>query len=97
MPSAGHEEGDPVLLAVPGEVAQEHVVAAVAVEVAARDRVGTQAGALGGKVSGAGGGGFMFFVTEFDRQHAVAEALKNAGAEIVDFGFVKWGMQTWIP
>ena len=56
-----------------------------------------QAGALGGKVSGAGGGGFMFFVTEFDRQHAVAEALKNAGAEIVDFGFVKWGMQTWIP
>lgn len=55
-----------------------------------------QAGALGGKISGAGGGGFMFFFAEFDRRHAVAEALEDAGAEVVHFGFTNTGMQTWV-
>lgn len=53
-------------------------------------------GALGGKVSGAGGGGFMFFFTAFDQRHGVIEALQNAGAEVVHFGFSDTGMQTWI-
>lgn len=53
------------------------------------------AGALGGKVSGAGGGGFMFFFTDFDRRHAVEAALTAAGADVVHFGFSDAGLQTW--
>jgi D-glycero-alpha-D-manno-heptose-7-phosphate kinase len=54
------------------------------------------AGALGGKISGAGGGGFMFFFTDFDRRHRVVEALERAGAEVVHFGFSETGVQTWV-
>jgi len=36
-----------------------------------------KAGALGGKLCGAGGGGFFLFVVEPERQAAVKEALKN--------------------
>ena len=56
-----------------------------------------EAGALGGKISGAGGGGFMFCLTRFDRRHHVIDALKEHGAEVVHFGFTDAGMQTWIP
>ena len=54
------------------------------------------AGALGGKISGAGGGGFMFFFTDFDRRHRVVEALQAEGAEVVHFGFTDVGLQTWV-
>lgn len=54
------------------------------------------AGALGGKISGAGGGGFMYFFTEFDRRREVEQALTEQGAEIVPFGFTQGGLQTWI-
>lgn len=54
------------------------------------------AGALGGKISGAGGGGFMYFFTDFDRRHHVEAALGAAGAEVVHFGFLHAGLQTWI-
>ena len=58
---------------------------------AARD-----AGALGGKISGAGGGGFMYFFTQFDRRHQVEEALRAEGADVVYFGFTEQAVQTWI-
>lgn len=54
------------------------------------------AGALGGKISGAGGGGFMYFFTGFDQRHQVIEALEKHGAEVVHFGFSDTGMQTWV-
>jgi D-glycero-alpha-D-manno-heptose-7-phosphate kinase len=54
------------------------------------------AGALGGKISGAGGGGFMYFFTDFDKRRDVEEALHAEGAEIVHFGFSHHGVQTWI-
>lgn len=54
------------------------------------------AGAIGGKISGAGGGGFMFFFTEFDRRHDVIEAIKGHGAQPFDFGFTDTGIQTWV-
>jgi D-glycero-alpha-D-manno-heptose-7-phosphate kinase len=38
---------------------------------------GIQAGALGGKLLGAGGGGFLLFYVEQDKQDAVKEALKE--------------------
>jgi D-glycero-alpha-D-manno-heptose-7-phosphate kinase len=54
-----------------------------------------EAGALGGKVSGAGGGGFMFFVVDPQRRFAVQEALRHEGAELVNFTFVQEGMRAW--
>ena len=52
-------------------------------------------GALGGKISGAGGGGFMMVYCPFERKHAVAEAIEKMGAKVVDFHFDLNGMQTW--
>ena len=57
---------------------------------AARD-----AGALGGKVSGAGGGGFMFFFAEPGRRPAVVQAVEAHGAQAVHFGFTDRGLETW--
>ena len=53
------------------------------------------AGALGGKVSGAGGGGFMFFLADPAKRFAVSEALRSEGAELVNFTFVDEGMRAW--
>ena len=44
------------------------------------------AGALGGKVLGAGGGGFMIFYVEAEKQEAVAETLKKWLQVICSFG-----------
>lgn len=52
-------------------------------------------GAVGGKISGAGGGGFMFFICDFDKKHIVSEKLESLGAESVDFIFEGNGLQTW--
>lgn len=52
-------------------------------------------GALGGKISGAGGGGYMFFYCRFDRKHVIAEQLERLGAQVVNFNFELRGLQTW--
>jgi D-glycero-alpha-D-manno-heptose-7-phosphate kinase len=52
-------------------------------------------GAIGGKISGAGGGGFMFFICEYDRKHTVANELTKLGVDIVTYNFDKYGLQTW--
>jgi D-glycero-alpha-D-manno-heptose-7-phosphate kinase len=52
-------------------------------------------GAIGGKISGAGGGGFMFFICEYDRKHNVANELTKLGVDIVTYNFDKYGLQTW--
>ncbi|MBO4798199.1 MAG: kinase, partial [Candidatus Methanomethylophilaceae archaeon] len=55
------------------------------------------AGAIGGKVSGAGGGGFMFFICKYNRKYDVAKALQktNPGAKVVDFMFQREGVKSW--
>jgi D-glycero-alpha-D-manno-heptose-7-phosphate kinase len=53
------------------------------------------AGALGGKMTGAGGGGFMVFLCEDDRTLAVQTALEEAGVETSKVAFVEEGVQTW--
>jgi D-glycero-alpha-D-manno-heptose-7-phosphate kinase len=54
-----------------------------------------KAGAIGGKLSGAGGGGFMMFYCAFEKKHEVAEILKKMGCAISDFSFDFHGLQTW--
>lgn len=53
------------------------------------------AGAYGGKVSGAGGGGFMYFICEYDKKQAVAKALQKKGGVITDFMFEPKGAISW--
>lgn len=53
-------------------------------------------GALGGKISGAGGGGFMFFYCPGTVKYAVAKALKEKySGKIYTIEFVEQGLTTW--
>jgi D-glycero-alpha-D-manno-heptose-7-phosphate kinase len=52
-------------------------------------------GALGGKVSGAGGGGFMFFLVHPERRYRLIEALTSAGAISGSVMFTQQGSETW--
>ena len=52
-------------------------------------------GAIGGKLLGAGGGGYLLFLCEFDKWHVAAEKLEEAGGKIVSFTFNLRGMQSW--
>lgn len=52
-------------------------------------------GALGGKITGAGGGGYMLFYCLFERKHKVAEAIAKLGAQVTEFAFEPQGLQTW--
>ena len=53
------------------------------------------AGATGGKISGAGGGGFMTFYCPGSSRHQVAEVLKSFGGEVRPYVFVGEGMVSW--
>jgi len=52
-------------------------------------------GALGGKILGAGGGGYLLVYCEFDKKHIVAEELEKLGGQVVEFTFDHHGLQTW--
>lgn len=52
-------------------------------------------GALGGKITGAGGGGYILLFCEFTRKHRVMEALEFAGADVIEFAFDTKGLTTW--
>ena len=56
---------------------------------------GIRAGAIGGKVLGAGGGGYILFVCPHLIKGNVANALQEEGGTIMDFGFDFRGLQTW--
>jgi len=58
-------------------------------------RLARQAGAIGGKMPGAGGGGYFLFLTRFDRKHRVAAALERQGGQVVPFHFENRGLTTW--
>ncbi|KAA2243014.1 dehydrogenase [Chitinophaga agrisoli] len=53
------------------------------------------AGASGGKISGAGGGGFMTFYCPQNSRFAVVEALKAFGGDVKRYSFIQQGIQTW--
>lgn len=52
-------------------------------------------GAIGGKVTGAGGGGYLLFYCRFDCKHIVANALTAMGVEVSDVAFDTRGLTTW--
>ena len=52
-------------------------------------------GALGGKILGAGGGGYLLVYCPFDQKHIIAARLEGAGGQVVKFGFEQNGLQTW--
>lgn len=54
-----------------------------------------KAGATGGKISGAGGGGFMIFYCPGNTRFAVIDALNKFGGEIEKYSFTKYGLTTW--
>jgi D-glycero-alpha-D-manno-heptose-7-phosphate kinase len=53
------------------------------------------AGAIGGKISGAGGGGFMIFYAGKNKRDLVIAALSDLQGEVVDYTFTKTGMHSW--
>lgn len=55
-----------------------------------------EAGATGGKVSGAGGGGFMFFYCPGVNRYQVIDALKRFGGQAKRYEFTDEGLKTWI-
>ncbi|HEY1769858.1 MAG TPA: hypothetical protein VGG02_06355 [Chthoniobacterales bacterium] len=54
-----------------------------------------KAGAIGGKITGAGGGGHLLLYCPFNKRHIVKERLHALGTTVTDFRFDPVGMQTW--
>jgi D-glycero-alpha-D-manno-heptose-7-phosphate kinase len=52
-------------------------------------------GATGGKISGAGGGGFMFFYCPAITKIKVARAIEKLGGRVQPFKFTQQGLVTW--
>ena len=52
-------------------------------------------GATGGKISGAGGGGFMFFYCPGTTKIKVAKAIETLGGKMHSFHFTSHGLTTW--
>ncbi len=54
-----------------------------------------KAGATGGKISGAGGGGFMTFYCPNNTRYQVIEVLNTFGGNIQSYQFSQHGLTTW--
>lgn len=54
-----------------------------------------EAGAYGGKVSGAGGGGFMMLMVDPTRRVHLIEQLNKQEGRVMNFHFTKYGTQAW--
>jgi D-glycero-alpha-D-manno-heptose-7-phosphate kinase len=65
--------------------------------------IAQDAGASGGKICGAGGGGYLLLACPPDRQPAVRDALERAGGQFAEFAFrtrgveARAGDRTWKP
>ncbi len=53
------------------------------------------AGATGGKISGAGGGGFMIFYCPGNTRYSVINTLNNFGGQVKKYSFAKYGLTSW--
>lgn len=57
--------------------------------------IAKKAGATGGKISGAGGGGFMIFYCPNNTRFAVIHALQQLQGKVRPYSFTQQGVQTW--
>jgi len=57
--------------------------------------VARQNGALGGKLLGAGAGGYLLLFCEVNRKRKVYQALEQLGGQFMNFSFVKDGLSVW--
>lgn len=55
-----------------------------------------KAGALGGKLLGAGGGGFLLMYCPYNVKHKVAERMEKVGGQLTDWNFELRGAQAWV-
>ncbi|HEV2428225.1 MAG TPA: GHMP kinase [Thermoplasmata archaeon] len=53
-------------------------------------------GALGGKLVGAGGGGYILLFCDYERRANVAKAVTAAGGRVVDFALEPAGLRSWV-
>ena len=54
-----------------------------------------KAGATGGKISGAGGGGFMIFYCPGTSRYNVIKELTKFDGSVKHFNFTKYGLSSW--
>jgi D-glycero-alpha-D-manno-heptose-7-phosphate kinase len=54
-----------------------------------------KAGSTGGKITGAGGGGFMFFYCPGNTRYNVIDDLSAFGGSVRRYEFTKYGLETW--
>jgi D-glycero-alpha-D-manno-heptose-7-phosphate kinase len=52
-------------------------------------------GAYGGKINGAGGGGFLFVVCDVSNRQKITNGLSREGAKLVNFNYDLEGMLSW--
>ena len=55
-----------------------------------------KAGALGGKLLGAGGGGYLLMYCPYNVKHKVAARMEQMGGQLADWNFELRGAQSWI-
>ena len=53
-------------------------------------------GAIGGKISGAGGGGFMFFYVQPENKFKLINALNKENGYVINFNFSPKGSESWL-
>ena len=53
-------------------------------------------GAVGGKILGAGGGGFFLFQSQTDKKAQLYSALKSKKLKVQDFIFDDRGVRSWL-
>jgi D-glycero-alpha-D-manno-heptose-7-phosphate kinase len=58
--------------------------------------LGLKNGAVAGKVSGAGGGGFLMFMINPEQRHRLVSALNEAGVDAATVQFTEGGVQAWV-
>lgn len=54
-----------------------------------------KAGALSGKLLGAGGGGYLLLFCRVEKQRAVRERLEHLGGQFAEFSFINEGLRVW--
>jgi D-glycero-alpha-D-manno-heptose-7-phosphate kinase len=52
-------------------------------------------GATGGKISGAGGGGFMIFYAPYIHKYKLIEKLSELGGTVMNYSLTTEGLTTW--